>query len=194
MKQTLLRYTTPGPWKASRLGPIPRPIRISGAGAYRISPANGPSFAYLPEGAADIQDANARLIEKAPDLLATLIEVQRLLGHADTLDTIKKLVDETLSGVGGTRLFKVWLDREQSEFIVHRAGCPDLPKILRRDPDPWILDIEAETPQEAAKIALAEEFGSGTDRRSGVERNDCTMGDVGYTARVLPCARRGVGA
>ena len=62
---------TPGPWTASRIGPRTGPVRLTSK-TFKITPEGGPSFAYLPEGRDDIQEANARLIAAAPDLLAAL--------------------------------------------------------------------------------------------------------------------------
>ncbi len=39
---------------------------------FAVAPAAGPTLAFLPEGRADIQAANARLIAAAPDMLKLL--------------------------------------------------------------------------------------------------------------------------
>jgi hypothetical protein len=49
---------------------IERPVRISQH--FAVAPVAGPTLAFLPEGRADMQEANARLIAAAPDLLTCL--------------------------------------------------------------------------------------------------------------------------
>lgn len=61
---------TPGPWSVVHKRAIERPIHIREH--FAVRPADGPTFAFLPEGRADIQEANARLVAAAPDLLKAL--------------------------------------------------------------------------------------------------------------------------
>lgn len=63
---------TPGPWEVTATPGTPRvrPMRLTSYHA--ISPDGGPALAVLPNGRRDIQDANARLIAAAPDLLEAL--------------------------------------------------------------------------------------------------------------------------
>lgn len=67
---------TPGPWSFCRIGARTGPVRMTNK-TFVIHPVAGPRFAYLPEGRDDIQEANARLIAAAPDLLA----VMPTIGH-----------------------------------------------------------------------------------------------------------------
>lgn len=79
---------TPGPWRAIHRRVIERPTHIREH--FAITPAAGPTFAFLPEGRADIQEANARLIAAAPEMLAALILCRSALNEeilaADDLD------------------------------------------------------------------------------------------------------------
>lgn len=59
---------TPGPWKVIKPG---YNMRGKYANCHGIAPEAGPVFAYLPN-AVDVQQANARLIAAAPELLAAL--------------------------------------------------------------------------------------------------------------------------
>jgi len=58
---------TPGPWKLGYMG---RGKYSGSTGVYPDS--GGPAFAVLPPGRKEIQEANARLVAAAPDLLAAL--------------------------------------------------------------------------------------------------------------------------
>jgi hypothetical protein len=61
---------TPGPWAVTHRRVVERSVRV--AEHFAIAPQSGPTFAFLPEGRADIQEANARHIAAAPELLAAL--------------------------------------------------------------------------------------------------------------------------
>jgi len=91
------------------------------------------------------------------------------------------------------RKFKAVMNPENADYEmaeIHSIGCKDVAKKVQRGA--WVLNLEAESGEAALTMALGEEFGSGTDR-NGVERNDCTLGDVGYTGRVFPCCGKGEG-
>ena len=69
---------TPGPWA------VDRPLKGKYRGDFAIVPKHpetgrvvGPAFAYLAKGRDDIQEANARLIAAAPDLLAQVERAAR---------------------------------------------------------------------------------------------------------------------
>lgn len=64
--ETFVKHT-PGPWKVVHKRVIERPIRISEH--FAVAPAAGPTLAFLPEGRADLQEANANLVAAAPELL-----------------------------------------------------------------------------------------------------------------------------
>ena len=61
---------TPEPWLMTHVRVIQRPTTIREH--FAIRPDGGPTIAFLPEGRADIQEANARLIASAPEMLAML--------------------------------------------------------------------------------------------------------------------------
>jgi hypothetical protein len=46
-------------------------------GHFAVRPQDGPTIAFLPRGRADIQEANARLMAAAPDLLAVCQAIER---------------------------------------------------------------------------------------------------------------------
>ena len=66
---------TPGPWDVAATPDTPsvRPMRITRFHA--VAPASGPVLAVLPAGRRDVQDANARLIAAAPELLEALKDI-----------------------------------------------------------------------------------------------------------------------
>lgn len=70
---------TPGPWKYGRFQ------KGKYRGDFGIVPTlangenSGPTFAYLAQGRDDIQEANARLITAAPDMLSALRLAERRL-------------------------------------------------------------------------------------------------------------------
>lgn len=94
---------TPGPWIVERVRAFEHPVRIREHFAVRN--ASGPTFAYLPEGRADIQQSNARLIAAAPDLLAALHQCAELLEglpecgyvHRDSMEPIAYSPDGALA-------------------------------------------------------------------------------------------------
>ena len=70
---------TPGPWSVWTCRTVERPIRITDhlairpRGAGEPAGPSGPTFAFIPlgpDGRADLQNGNARLIAAAPELLA----------------------------------------------------------------------------------------------------------------------------
>lgn len=84
---------------------IERPVRISEH--FAISPAGGPTFAFLPRGRADVQEANARVIAAAPTMLAALKALSRCEGRYYDTDqvtgeTFERMVDAAIAAAEGT--------------------------------------------------------------------------------------------
>lgn len=68
---------TPGPWFATNRVIVARPVRISEH--FAITPVGGPTLAFLPHGARDTQEANARLIAQSPLMAKALAEAAEFL-------------------------------------------------------------------------------------------------------------------
>lgn len=73
---------TKGPWK------VVRPMKGKYRGDFAIVPqskhsteASGPAFCYLAKGREDMQEANARLIAAAPELLEALVDLGDWLAY-----------------------------------------------------------------------------------------------------------------
>ena len=70
---------TPGPWKYGRFQKGKYRGDFGIAPTYTNGEISGPIFAYLAQGRDDIQEANARLITAAPDMLPALRLAERQL-------------------------------------------------------------------------------------------------------------------
>ncbi len=88
------------------------------------------------------------------------------------------------------RTFAVVMNGKTSLWETHAQGCRDLTS--RRAAEQFADEPhfrEAESGQAALDSWLDGEFGTGTDK-AGVERDDCTLRDVGYEGRVFPCCAK----
>jgi hypothetical protein len=74
---------TPGPWRVATTPDSPREKAVRLTRFHSIGVNGGPAIAMLPDGQRDIQDANARLIAVAPELLAALEDVTEALIATD---------------------------------------------------------------------------------------------------------------
>ncbi len=81
----------------------------------------------------------------------------------------------------------------KADFEIHRAGCADIKRgILKRHFNPEVDYYDEEDADAVERIERDIEFGSSTVQggpRDGQDVDDATMGEAGFTYRILPCAR-----
>ncbi len=85
---------TPGPWTLTDRRVVERPVRITEH--FAIAAPGAPTFAFLPRGRADIQEANARLMAASPKMLAALLRVRDLAVTRHTGEQLLLAIQEAI--------------------------------------------------------------------------------------------------